>query len=687
MTINRYELVHRHHPKLTSMDVSSPFTVGNGEFAFTADITGLQSLYNEYKDTLPLCTMSQWGWHTTPVKISDENSDRDEYSLDDLVMTEYDYNGRKVSYPKKKIEGNEHVYNWLRENPHRLNLSKVALLYKDEAVHSTMLDNISQELNLYDGVLLSEYNLDKIPCKVESLCDSQSDTLGISVESEGFNMGLLSIEITFPYGASDITASNWNANELHTTEVIQVAENQYQIRRILDKDVYYVNLYSKSNISCKVGNHSIQIHSQENKIDFSLSYANDISENFPSFHEIKENCNTYWNHYWNTIGVVDLHKSKDTRALELERRIVLSQYLLAVNSCGSTPPQETGLTCNSWYGKMHLEMYLWHCAWAPLWNQSNLLERSLPWYLNHREEAKENARRNGYKGCRWPKMIASEGIDCPSPIAPLLVWQQPHIIFMLELCYRENQSNDFLETYYDLISETAEFMVDFVVYNEGSKRYDIIGPVIPVQECHQPMDTKNPTFEVEYFRYTLDLACEWANRLGKQANSLWRKVADNMAELPIHDNKYIAHEFCYDTFTRYNIDHPSMLGAYGLIPNPTVREDVMRETLDKVIECWDYPSLWGWDFAVMAMTATRLGEAEKAIDILLVDSPKNDYVLSGNNRQILRNDLPLYLPGNGALLLAIPIMVAGYEGCNRKTPGFPDNGMWEVNYENISPYL
>ena len=90
---------------------------------------------------------------------------------------------------------------------------------------------------------------------------------------------------------------------------------------------------------------------------------------------------------------------------------------MAINSSGSTPPQETGLTCNSWYGKMHLEMYLWHCAWLPLWHQEELLDRSLAWYREHLQQARENAARNGYKGARWPKMIATEGVDCPSALA------------------------------------------------------------------------------------------------------------------------------------------------------------------------------------------------------------------------------------------------------------------------------
>ena len=54
--INRKELVNSHNPILTEADKDSALTVGNGELAFTADITGLQTLYEEY-DSLPLSTM------------------------------------------------------------------------------------------------------------------------------------------------------------------------------------------------------------------------------------------------------------------------------------------------------------------------------------------------------------------------------------------------------------------------------------------------------------------------------------------------------------------------------------------------------------------------------------------------------------------------------------------------------
>lgn len=54
-----------------------------------------------------------------------------------------------------------------------------------------------------------------------------------------------------------------------------------------------------------------------------------------------------------------------------------------------------------------------------------------------------------------------------------------------------------------------------------------------------------------------------------------------------------------------------MLGAFGLIDSDRIDRTVMDNTLQLVEECWKYPTLWGWDFAMMAMTAVRLGKPEK----------------------------------------------------------------------------
>src|SRR5690349_15787118 len=58
MAIDRAALVARHRITLTQPDAMSPLSVGNGEFAFTADITGLQT-FPEFH-TQGLETAQRW---------------------------------------------------------------------------------------------------------------------------------------------------------------------------------------------------------------------------------------------------------------------------------------------------------------------------------------------------------------------------------------------------------------------------------------------------------------------------------------------------------------------------------------------------------------------------------------------------------------------------------------------------
>jgi protein-glucosylgalactosylhydroxylysine glucosidase len=87
---------------------------------------------------------------------------------------------------------------------------------------------------------------------------------------------------------------------------------------------------------------------------------------------------------------------------------------------------------------------------------------------------------------------------------------------------------------------------------------------------------------------------------------------------------------------------------------------------------------------MMAMTAARLGRPEAALDVLLMDTPKNTWLPNGHNYQEKR--LPLYLPGNGGLLTAVAMMAAGWDGAPAgDAPGFPKDGRWKVRSEGLQP--
>jgi len=668
MLLDRKNLVRRHNPILTGIDFESPISLGNGTFAFTADITGFQTLYDEYASAnAPLCTMSQWGWHTEP------NRNGGLYTLDDLNMTEYSINGKKYVYATERKSGNEEVYDWLRHNPHKFNLAKISLNCGGKQITSSDISDAVQELDLYTGILYSSFKVLGKKVEVVSACAKRDCIIGFSVNyEEGCR---LQVEISFPYASYKITGSDWENDDSHTTEI-----NGNIISRRLDNDHYIVKIFGSHTFE-RTAKHTFTTTLESGAAEFAFGFFRNETDMQNSsqwdFGYVIDDSAEGWRKYWQNGGMADFSSCKDPRAFELERRIVLSQYLTAVHSAGSLPPQETGLMCNSWYGKFHLEMHFLHSAHFALWGRGELLERSLDWYFEILDKAKENAARNGFKGARWPKMTSYEGWDSPSYIAPLLIWQQPHIIYMLELLRTAMQAKErevFTRKYWPLVKETADFMASFPQFNEKTGKYDLPAPLIPAQEEHEPKNTKNPAFELCYWRFGFETAVSWAKEMHHDCSG-WSEVCENLAGLSTADGLYLAHENCPGTFENFNRDHPSMLYGYGFIPRDYMEHSIVSKTYDKVRQCWDFSTMWGWDFAFIAMTLARLGRCEEAVDMLLMDTAKNSYIASGNNYQKGRTDLPLYLPGNGSLLFAVAVMLTGN--------GFPQTGLWDIKFEDI----
>lgn len=684
MPINRFELVNRHNPVVNEVDAFSPFSVGNGEFAFSTDITGLQSFPEAYEEGIPLCTQSQWGWHTTPAPKGIDPEDY-QYKM-------YETYGRSVPYASNDKD-QKALYDWMRQNPHRLHLGRVGLSMRLEdgrKVEIQDIKEIHQTLDLWNGAILSRFCVEGVPVNVKTVCHPKKDIVAVSIESSLIESGCLFIQYDFPYGSHEKEAADWDSSHKHSTEIIQWSDKRVQWLRILDEDRYFVGAgFSKEVVITEKQRNSFIVTPAEQTDEISMvtGFSPVLPrEELPSYGEVAEASAEFWVKFWTEGGAVELVESKDPRALELERRIILSQYLTAVQCSGTMPPQETGLTCNSWYGKPHLEMHFWHAAHFPLWGRTELLERSLWWYKSILPKARALAKMQGYEGVRWPKMVDTQGNDCPSAIAPLLIWQQPHPIFYAELCYRAHPDVETLETYKDIVFSTAEFMASYAYFNEAEDRYVLGPPVIPAQENHKAEEALNPTFELEYWVFGLGIAQEWKRRLGLPANPKWEDVIVKMAKLPVGEGVYLAHEKCSTTFTEFNADHPSMLGALGVLPGRLADRETMGRTLDRVIKDWQWDETWGWDYPMVAMTAARLGRGDLAIDALLMDAPKNVYLPNGHNRQADRKDLPLYLPGNGGLLLAVAMMAAGWDGGpEHPAPGFPADGAWIVKWEGLSP--
>ncbi|MGW1026425.1 hypothetical protein ACWD4J_22485 [Streptomyces sp. NPDC002577] len=695
MSLDRAGVVARHRIRVREILGQSPLAVGNGEFAFTVDVTGLQSLpdryplpdrYGQGTGTL-LATMTQWGWHSTPARPEQAHGLRSTLRRYDTAHGPADYVDLGGTLSATEQSGMTPTEEWLRANPHRLDLGRIGLWTADTEglVRASDLSGIDQDLDLATGVITSRFRLGGRGFTVRTAAHPGRDALAVEITADpGAAVGLVA---AFPYGSGAWgDAADWSRPDAHHTRLVRESGG-WRIDRELDATRYTVRVSGPAVEAEITGTHRVVVRGDGARfagvVEFA-SYGARRSGAPLTSQEVFAAAASGWSSFWSSGAAVDLSGSEDPLAEELERRIVLSQYLTRIHCAGSMPPAETGLTANSWRGKFHLEMHWWHAAHFAAWGRPELLERSLPWYEKVRPLARATAARQKLPGARWPKQVGPDGEETPSDIGPFLLWQQPHPIHLAELVRRARPGDrDVLERWAPIVFDTAAFMA--ALPERTPRGFELAPPLVPAQESYAAdrRRLRNPTFELAAWAWALSVANQWRVLLGLPEESRWRQVADELVPPPVRAGIYAA--IGVPPYTVRD-DHPSMLGALGVIPRtPLVDPATMERTLESVLADWDWASAWGWDFPMAAMTATRVGRPDLATRALLLDQPKNRYLPNGHNRQ--DDTLPLYLPGNGGLLIAVALMAGGWDGAPPAAPGTgPGFGSgWSVRHEGMVP--
>lgn len=682
--INRKALVERHTIVNRQFDSLSSLSVGNGSFAFTVDVTGLQTFPEAYAKGVPLGTQSEWGWHSFTDTVGYQFSE---------TLRKYSINGREVPYAVqiKTPEKNKNAVEWFRQNPHRLQLGNIGLeIIKKDGSEAGLQDlkNISQSLNQWTGEIHSSFTIENVPVEVITYGHQQQDLVAAKLVSPLLKENRLHIRLQFPYPNGEFKDEGVNrTNANRQFSYLQAGSKTATIRRKIDTTAYWLvlNWTGEAKASEKHPHDFVIVPSPANSFEISCRFSpTESKQSLPGFAETAANSKSFWEKFWLSGAAVDFSGSKDPRAFELERRIVLSQYLTKLQCAGNFPPQETGLTYNSWYGKPHLEMHWWHAVHFALWGRAALMEKSLAWYGKVYEEAKIIAERQGYKGVRWQKMVDHAGKESPSSVGAFLIWQQPHFIYLSEQAYQAHPDTKTLELYKDRVFATADFMASYAFFDPVKKKYILGKGLIPAQEKFKAEETFNPAYELVYWYWALQTAQKWRERLHLPRNAQWDDVIQKISPLTVQDDKYLFTESGTDSYTNpeYRMDHPSVLGALGMMPEtPLMNDRIMRNSFNWIMQNWSWKNTWGWDFPMTAMTATRLGLPEEAINALLMKAQKNTYLTNGHNYQDDR--LTIYLPGNGGLLAAVAIMCAGYEGSAIPNPGIPKNENWRVRWEGL----
>lgn len=693
--IDRHVLVTRHNVTITEpyFDLPRsqwvPMQVGNGHFAFGFDVTGLQTFM--LQGDMSRATLSDWGWYTAP---NPEN-----YHPEEMLVEIADLQGRKVPYaykpvkywlnlPPEEAKRAEAAWNYFRDNPGRLPLGQIRFrITKSDGkpIAPSDLQNIQQTLDLWSGIVTSRYEIEGTPVEVITSCHPQKDQIAVRVKSRLITEGRLKVSFELALAGVDRESKSEPRGANRVDIAHRLDSTRYFTSTAWSEGVWEEQLPWRPGTPRR---YLLTPAKSKDTFEFVSAFAPEALTEVPDASATHAASAKYWPEFWQSGGAIDLSESKDPRWKELERRIVLSQYMTKVNSSGNSPPQESGLFSNSWGGKFHLECAWFHGGHFALWGRPELLDGWMRWYRGPGlESARRMAAQQGYKGAKWMKMIAPTAEwESPSAIGPFRIDQSAMVIHMAELMYHARPTRETLEQLKDVVMQTAEFLVDRLTWDEKTGRYVLGPPLMDTGEITDYRKTLNSTFVLSYWRYGLTTAQVWRQRLGLPPEPKWDEVLSKLAKPTVYEGYLAVAESHPQINGSVGKHKPYWLGAFNIISGSGIEPAAARKTFDAFWERATGPStlnedqMWGSDCIYFANVAAELGRTREAIDLLLMDKPANRFLPNGFNNV---GSTP-YVLANGLLLWTTATMAAGWEGGpDRHAPGFPDDGSWVVKWEGL----
>lgn len=583
----------KYNLKFNHIDSKNPVTIGNGDFAITLDQTGTQSLYEIYKD-IPLSTMSNKNWFYKDKKdIKPSYVDGKAYMLFNL--------------------DNDPNYQINRQYPFKYSFMQILLYDNDKLIDINNIKDVKQELDLYKGIVTSSFNYKEKINKTISFIYQDHDEFNFKLQSDNLNLAL---KFNYP-------SYTKNGYRLDILPNVLVKEDRMTL---LYDDKNSLSFKLKSSSKYQIVENTLIF--DDNNVSFSLALD-----------EIKEG--KLLDEFWKCDNGIIIDNE------ELVKKMVLSKYLLHVNSTGIYPPQESGLTYNCWNSKFHLEMHLIHSLWNIYNNHVGDLVKSFDYYLSIMPSSLKRASLNGYKGLRFPKMTGPDGEDSPSNIGPLLIWQAPHILFMLQEIYYLYNKENIIKKYEPLISGTIDFMISFLTLKDS--KYQMLDPLLEACESI-PLDRcQNPSFELEYWRYTLERQPKIDTVLYGHQRYDYLDITSKIITPKEDDGIYLKTYGVIDKYDLYK-DHPTEGFLMSFFKSKIVDKEKMVKMIDYILKNMDLSSYWGWDFPFLGLSLLNCGEIEKSIEVTQLNTINNQYLYNGYNTSP-RDDLKAYLPGNGAFLI------------------------------------
>ncbi|WP_436790863.1 hypothetical protein [Yinghuangia sp. YIM S10712] len=286
--IDREAVVRRHTVELTQPDPAAVLTVGNGDFAYTAVITGMQTFatfhdqgaaMTEKRLVVNTATMATWGWHEMP--------NPDGFRLADAMST-YETARGPVEYPDRfdiagafggDVADEFRAGTWLHVNPQRLDLGRIGLDLRPAigAARETGPDALAdtrQRLDLWTGTITSEFTYAGRQVRVTTVADPHHSRVAFRIESDLLAAGLARVAVRFPYASDGFCqTADWTAPGKHTTSLEARDERSCRLARSLDDTTYSLQLnWTQGRIGPADKSHTFLLTTSGNTLDIVATF-------------------------------------------------------------------------------------------------------------------------------------------------------------------------------------------------------------------------------------------------------------------------------------------------------------------------------------------------------------------------------------------------------------------------------
>jgi len=227
--IDRHAVVARHNLEWPSLTGEIP--LGNGNFAFNADGTGLETVGGNI--------MSHWCWHRFPLPPGVTTNDLKPWATPD--------HGR-MTKPLTTRDPSP-LAEWEYNNPQPLNLGRIGFIDQEGSrLTASDVKIISRHLELWTGILTTRFTYLGEPVTVETCVDPTSDTVAANVESPLLRDGQLQVMLDFP--APTLNVGGWlgdfSRSSGHQTTIVRQTRDTLQLHRTIDDAQYEVVLNSRN---------------------------------------------------------------------------------------------------------------------------------------------------------------------------------------------------------------------------------------------------------------------------------------------------------------------------------------------------------------------------------------------------------------------------------------------------------